>query len=68
MRITQLGDDLFKVKLPLFYWSMNPTSRLGGALLDIQTRGKIVTSVTSTQVIPQVYLVSTMGVGRPNKW
>ena len=59
MKIVKLGENLYEVKLPFWYW----TSRkyLVSAILEIQGYGKSITSIRYGGNFPRVsYLIVTM--------
>jgi len=60
MKIEKLGEDLYKVKLPL--WSFHIRKDLANAILEIQSKGKIVTMVHgfTTLTSGPAFLVCTM--------
>lgn len=59
MKIEKLGENLFKVRLPVFYKGWYPTKELSKALLEVQNSGKVVTSVQRTAALPETFLVCT---------
>jgi len=44
MKVEKLGENLYKVKLS--FWSWSWSKGLAEALLNIQTQGKVITSVS----------------------
>lgn len=58
MRIVKLGENLFEVRLPFWYWT--PKGHLGRALLEIQAYGKTITSIHYCSGWKTSYLVATM--------
>lgn len=59
MKIEKLGEDLYKVTLPFWAWSY--AKALISALLEIQSRGKVITAVRSfNNFVRQFYLICTM--------